>query len=151
LNVATTNKKKEQKMNERETQETRIEHILGDDNLNVSNESLVKYLAYLKNNIIIPCELTGSDDFQWEEFYILGPGDKNEYEELKKTRPSYKDIYTFISIDEQIEDMPGLMVKVKRISDRKQFVLPLVDLKVTNTKSPNFQLIDDYADWYVNY
>lgn len=138
-------------MTDYEAQEIRIEQILGEDNINVSDESLVMYRSYLQNNIIIPCELTGREDFRWEEYYILGPGDKKEYEELKKTRPSYKDVFTFMSFDEQIEDMPGLMVKVKRISDRKQFVLPLVDLKVTDTKSPNFQLIDDYADWYVNY
>ncbi len=138
-------------MTDYEAQEIRIEQILGEDNINVSDESLVMYRSYLQNNIIIPCELTGREDFRWEEYYILGPGDKKEYEELKKTRPSYKDVFTFMSFDEQIEDMPGLMVKVKRISDRKQFVLPLVDLKVTDKKSPNFQLIDDYADWYVNY
>ena len=138
-------------MNDYEAQETRIEMILGEDNLRVSAESLVMYRSYLQNSIVIPCELTGSEDFQWEEFYVLGPGDKKEYEELKKTRPSYTDVYNFMSFDEQIEDMPGLMVKVKRVSDRKQFVLPLADLKVTDTKSPNFQLIDDYSDWYVNY
>lgn len=138
-------------MTDYEAQEIRIEQILGEDNINVSDESLVMYRSYLQNNIIIPCELTGREDFRWEEYYILGPGDKKEYEELKKTRPSYKDVFTFMSFDEQIEDMPGLMVKVKRISDRKQFVLPLVDLKITDNKSPNFQLIDDYADWYVNY
>jgi hypothetical protein len=43
----------------------------------------------------------------------LGPGDKKEYEQLKKTQPSYQDIYTFISFDDLIEDMEGLMVKVK--------------------------------------
>lgn len=138
-------------MTDYEAQEIRIEKILGEDNLNVSSESLVMYRSYLQNNIIIPCELTGREDFRWEEYYILGPGDKKEYEELKKTRPSYKDVYTLMSFDEQIEDMPGLMVKVTRISDKKQFVLPLEDLKATDKKSPNFQLIDDYAVWHVNY
>jgi hypothetical protein len=72
------------------------------------------------------------------------------YEELKKSRPSYQDVYKFISFDDQIEDMEGLMVKVKRISDRKQFVLPLADMKATDKKSPNYQLLDDYAVWFVN-
>lgn len=138
-------------MTDHDAQELRIKRILGEDNLGVSNESLVMYRSYLQSNIIIPCELTGREDFQWEEFYIFGPGDKQEYEELKKTRPSYEDVYTFMSFDDQIEDMPGLMVKAKRKTDRKQFVLPLVDLKATDTKSPNFQLIDDYSVWYVNY
>lgn len=138
-------------MTDSKAQDARIEQILGEDNLNVSDESLAVYRPYLQQHIVIPCELTGSEDFRWEEFYILGPGDKKEYEELKKTRPSYSDVYMFISFDEQIEDREGLMAKVKRISDRRQFVLPLADLKATNKKSPNYQLIDDYAVWFVNY
>ena len=138
-------------MTDHDAQELRIEKILGEDNLHVSDESLVMYRSYLQNNIKIPFELTGSEDFQWEEFYIIGPGDKKKYEELKKTRPSYTDVYKFMSFDDQIEDMPGVMVKVKRISDRKQFVLALADLEVTDKKSPNFQLIHDYSAWYVNY
>ena len=138
-------------MTDTEAQETRIEQILGEDYLNVSDESLEMYRSYLQKNIVIPCELTGIEDFRWEEFYILGPGDKKEYEEFKKTRPSYQDVYTFISFDDQIEDMEGLMVKVKRISDRQHFVLPLADLKATAKKSPNYQLIHDYAVWHVNY
>ena len=74
-----------------------------------------------------------------------------EYAELKKTQPSYTDIFTFMSFDDQIDDKDGLMVKVKRISDNKQFVLPLADLKVTDSGSPNHELIHDYAVWYVNY
>jgi hypothetical protein len=139
------------KMTDTKAQETRIEQILGEDYLNVSDESLEMYRSYLQKNIVIPCELTGIEDFRWEEFYILGLGDKKEYEELKKTRPSYQDVYTFISFDDQIEDVYGLMVKVKRISDRKHFVLPLADLKETDKKSPNYRLIDDYAVWHVNY
>ena len=129
----------------------RIKQILGGDNLKISDESLVIYRSHLQKSIVLPCELTGSEDFRWEEFYVLGPGDKKEYEKLKKTRPSYTDTYTFLSFDAQIEDMEGLMAKVKRISDRKHFILPLVDLKATDNNSPNFQLIDDYAFWYVNY
>ena len=138
-------------MNENKAQEIRFEHILGEDNLKVSDKSLIEYRSYLQDNIVFPCELTGREDFRWEEFYIFGPGDKNEYAELKKTQPSYTDTYTFMSFDDQIEDMDGLMVKVKRISDHKQFVLPLADLKVIDNNSPNHELVHDYALWYVNY
>ena len=138
-------------MNESKAQEIRYEHILGEDNLNVSDKSLMEYRSYIQDNIVFPCELTGREDFRWEEFYIFGPGDKNEYAELKKTQPSYTDTYTFMSFDDQIEDMDGLMVKVKRISDHKQFVLPLTDLKVIDNNSPNHLLVHDYAVWYANY
>ena len=129
----------------------RIEAILGEDNLNVSDVSLKVYRSYLQEHIVMPCELTGSDDFGWEEYFILGPGDKKQYEELKKTRPSYRDIYEFMSFDDLIDGMAGLMVRVKRISDSKQFVLPLADLESTDEESLNYKLIDDYAYWYVNY
>lgn len=138
-------------MNESKAQEIRIEHILGEYNLKVSNEALELYRSYIQKNIIFPCELTGREDFGWEEIYIFGPGDKEEYAELKKSQPSYTDIYTFMSFDDQIEEDDGLMVKVKRISDYKQFVLPLADLKVTDVNSPNHQLVHDYAVWFVNY
>jgi hypothetical protein len=138
-------------MTDTKVQHDRIDQILGEVNLNVSDESLEVYRSYIQKNIVIPCELTGIDNFRWEEYYIFGPGDKNAYEDLKKTLPSSQDVYTFISFDDQIEDMDGLMVKVTRISDRKQFVLPLADLKATDKNSPNYQLIDDYAVWFVNY
>jgi hypothetical protein len=137
-------------MSDTKAQENRIEKILGEDNLEVSDESLGMYRSYLRENIKLPCDLTGIEDFRWEEYYILGPGDKKEYEELKKTQPSYQDVFTFISFDDQIDD-EGLMAKVTRISDRKQFILPLADLKATDKKSPNYRLINDYSVWFINY
>ena len=137
-------------MNKDKAQEIRFEHILGEDNLNVSYKSLVMYRTHIQINIEFPCELTGREDFQWEEIYVFGLGDKNEYTELKKTQPSYADTYTFMSFDDKIDDNNGLIVKVKRLSDNKQFVLPLADLKVTDNTTPNHELVHDYAVWYVN-
>lgn len=135
-------------MNENKAQEIRIEDIVGEDNLKVSYKSLMLYRSHIQNKVRIPCDLTGREDFSWEEIYLYGSGDKNEYAELKKTQPSYTDTYTFMSFDDQIDDNNGLMVKVKRISDSKQFVLPLADLKVTDKTSPNHELIHDYVVWY---
>lgn len=53
----------------------------------VDEQSLYKYLGYIKNNIVFPCIATGIEDFEWEEFYVLGPGDKKEYKKLKKDQP----------------------------------------------------------------
>ena len=74
-----------------------------------------------------------------------------EFEELRKTRPSCKDIFRFMTFDTMIDDMAGLMVRVNRVSDRKQFVIPLAALEATDEESLNYKLIDDYAYWYVNY
>lgn len=40
-------------MTDSKTQETRIEHIFGEDNLNVSDESLVMYRSYDRRSVII--------------------------------------------------------------------------------------------------
>ena len=74
-------------------QEIRIEKILSSDNSVKENtrrspETARRYLEYLKKNIELPCLLTGSEDFLWEEKYVFGYGSKNEYENLKKTNPS---------------------------------------------------------------
>jgi hypothetical protein len=138
-------------MNEDKAQNIRLEHILGEESLKVSYNSLEKYRLHIQDNIVFPCDLTGREDFNWEEIYVFGGGDVNEYSELKKTKPSYTDIYTFMSFDDVAEEVDGLMVKVKRLTDRKQFVLPLADLKVTDKTSSNHELIHDYAVWYVNY
>lgn len=133
-------------------QEERIEKVLrtskDEPNLRKTKKTVAIFLQYLKDNIELPCILTGQEDFQWEEFYVLGPGDKKEYEELKKYNPSYTDEYEllgFVSKDEQI------LAKVKRISDGKKFVIGLDWLEATDKKSKNYEIINDYCVWYVNY
>ena len=43
-----------------------------------------------------------------------------------------------------------IVAHVRRKSDGKEFDLGLAELQVTDKKSRNFQLIDDYAVWLVN-
>ena len=45
----------------------------------------------------------------------------------------------------------GIHAQVRRLSDKKIFILPLDYLKVKPRKSKNFELIDDYGVWFVNY
>jgi len=133
--------------------ERRVRAALGGKkDLRLAKDTLAKYRKYLEANLTIPCVLTGIEDFLWEEFYVLGPGDKAEYEELKKTNASYTDQFEWIGFEDGFGGMEGgLLVKVRRISDRKRFVLPLDELKVVDKKSANYQLVDDYAVWAVNY
>jgi hypothetical protein len=130
----------------------RVKAILGKDFYKgLTKNSLSKYRRFLEAHITLPCVLTGIEDFQWEEFYVFGPGSKKEYEKLKKTNPSYTDKYEFIRFEDEIDPMEGLLVIVKRISDQREFIIPLRDLEVTNKKSDaNYQIIDDYAVWAVN-
>ncbi len=98
--------------------------------------------------------MTGIEDFDWEEPYVLGGWSKNEYEKLKLTQPSYTDKYALLQIldpeDEKSDNSYGLLAKVRRLSDEKQFTLPLCDLETTDAKSMNHQLLDDYSVWCVN-
>lgn len=132
-------------------QEKRIITILGTKKYGVPGTTLKKYLKYLKQHVEFPCQLTGIEDFDWEEFYVFGPGSKREYEELKETQPSYKDRFSLIDFVDNLDDWEaGIFVVVRRESDRKKFVLPLADLKAINKKSQNYQLLDDYSVWFVN-
>ena len=134
-------------------QEKRIMAILGTTKFDVTIATLKKYLKYLKKHVEIPCRLTGIEDFEWERPYLFGPGDEMEYEELKETQPSYKDKFSLIDFVDNLDDddwEEGILVVVRRESDRRKFVLPLADLKATNKKSQNYQLLDDYSVWFVN-
>ena len=138
-------------MDKYEEQEKRIAGILGTEKLDVTRKTLSTYLKYLKNHVQIPCQLTGIEDFEREEPYVFGFGSKKEYQELKKTQPSYTDKFSLINFINEIDDeYDGIFVNVQRLSDKKKFVLPLADLKSTDKKSKNYQLLDDYSVWFVN-
>jgi len=129
----------------------RILRILQNDDTGKTKKNLEKYLDYLKKNLSYPCVLTGIEDFNWEEFYIFGPGDKEEYEELKETKPSYMDTFELLELLDKVDLILGIFVKVKRYSDEKIFLIPLADLKAADRKSENYQLLHDFSVWIVNY
>jgi hypothetical protein len=138
-------------MDKFEKQEKRIISILGTKKLDVTRKTLSTYLKYLKNHVEIPCQLTGIEDFEWEEAYVFGFGSKREYQELKTTQPSYTDKFNLIDFIDDIDDeYDGIFVNVQRLSDKKQFILPLADLRSTDRKSKNYQLLNDYSVWFVN-
>ena len=117
----------------------------------VTDETLKCYLEYLEENLESPCFLTGIEDFPWEEKYVFGYGDEKEYEKLKKKNPSYSDTFKLLAWEPFEPNDDQLYVKVERVSDQKKFTLPLADLEATERKSKNYQLLDDYSVWWVNY
>jgi hypothetical protein len=132
-------------------QRQRLADIFGTEDVpSVETETLERYFDYLKQHLDLPCQLTGIEDFPWEEIYVIGPGDKEEHEELRKTQPSYLDTYELLSFGD-ITWRSGMTVNVRRLSDKKTFVLPLADLETTDQKSKNYELLDDFSAWYVNY
>ncbi len=124
--------------------------ILGKQ-LQVNADTLVRYRAYLLKNLTKPLLLTGREDFRWEERYVFGGGSKRQYEELKKTHPSYTDTYTLIKLLNADVSDTDLFVKVKRVSDKKQFELGLSWLESVDKKTNNGELLDHFASWVVNY
>jgi hypothetical protein len=137
-------------MSELDEQDKRIEQIFGRFDVGVSKKTCLKYMDYLKQNIEFPCQLTGIEDFSWEEFYVFGPGNKKEYEKLKREQASYTDTFNLISFEKNVDKNRGILVKVERLSDKKKFLLSLADLESTEEESKNYQLLDDYSVWFVN-
>ena len=139
---------------EREQQDRRIADIFDMQKVpKVTEEALAIYLDYLKRHLEFPCQLTGIESlgcFAWEASYIFGRKRPKEYAQRKKKEPSYTDIYTFLSFEEEYDPYAGLAGKVKRVSDNKRFVLPLAHLKAREKPSNNAQLLDDYVVWFVN-
>ena len=140
----------------RDDQDKRIASILGEIEDLKFDETIDIFCEHLKTNLSLPCKVTGIEDFRWEEFYVLGPGDREEYDHLKKTQPSYTDRYELLGIDRKSksewmlcwEDDIG--ANVRRISDGKEFLLGLSELEATDKKSKNYELLDDYSVWFVN-
>jgi len=133
-------------------QDQRIADIFGMKVVpDVTDETLEIYLDYLKQHLEMSCQLTGIEDFSWEEIYVIGPGDKAEHERLRKTQPSYLDTYELLSFDGDYDEDYGLVVNVRRLSDKKKFALTLSDLRASDEKSNNYKLLDDFSVWFVNY
>ncbi len=77
----------------------RIEEIIGAGEDFELGAAVEKYCAHLRQHLILPCEVTGMEDFNWEEFYVIGPRSRREYDELQKTQPSYRDRYDLKEIE----------------------------------------------------
>jgi hypothetical protein len=134
----------------------RIAAILGDPDDLTFDQAIGVFCEYLKTNLTLPCEVTGTEDFRWEEIYVFGPGDQEEYERLKKTQPSYSDHYELLGIvrkgtpEWMLFWQDDIGANVRRISDGREFLLGLSELKATDKKSGDYQLLEDYSVWFVN-
>jgi len=137
-----------------DAEETSIRSILGDAETDFARAREV-WLKHLNQHLSFPCELTGIEDFQWEEPYVIGGWDQREYKRLKKNQPSYSDKYELLSLDpEAISEWmmfgEDIAAKVRRISDGKEFILGLAELKACDRNSPNRELIHYFSVWLVN-
>jgi len=137
-------------MEEFNKQEQRIVEILGADSLAVTLKSLTLYRDHLRKNLDTPCVMTGIEGFPWKEKYVVGY-DEAEDEALIKKQPSHTDVYELKRFEDLIDEVAGILVKVKRVNDNQRFILNLVSLKAVDETSKNYTLLDDYSAWFVNY
>ena len=137
-------------------QDARIAKIIGDDEELSFGDCVNKFYHHLKDSLLLPCVVTGVEDFDWEEYYVLGPGDPKQYEKLRQKQPSFQDKFELLAIETDFysewmmfhgEDLAG---HVRRKSDGKEFYLGLAELKAVDKKSKNYQLLHDYAVWFIN-
>jgi hypothetical protein len=62
-------------VNDWHEQEQRILTVIGNEDVEWG-EAIRFWYRHLLAHLELPCEVTGIEDFQWEEFYIFGLGDK---------------------------------------------------------------------------
>jgi hypothetical protein len=129
--------------------ERRIHAILGDNNARTMGNA-ARYREYLLQHLALPIIVTGTEDFPWEEPYLLGGWDKKEYLKLKKTNPSYTDTFEIQAL-ETPNGHEDVVAKVKRVSDGKVFEIGLSWLRCEDKDSKAYTLLDDYGVWHTNY
>jgi hypothetical protein len=132
-------------------EERRIAAILSANDLSVTEEKQTIYFDYLQKNIEKRVMLTGMEPFPWEERYWFGGGSKKEHENLKKTQASSTDKFELIELMDDIDEEYGIIAKVRRVTDKKQFELPLWYLECADASSKSYELISDYSFWMTNY
>ena len=133
-------------------EENRLKEVFGCGEIpQVSKKTLKAYHHYLTKHLTPGCLVTGTEDFLWEEYYILGPGDQDEYEELKRDNPSYTDKFRLIDILPEASSHDDLVARVERLADGKRFDIELSWLEAIDKKSQDFVLLKDFAVWQINW
>ncbi|MBK4732027.1 hypothetical protein JJD41_19445 [Oxynema sp. CENA135] len=136
--------------------ESKVSSILKTEDIEVNKKNLKTYLNYIKNKISLPCHLTGIEPFAWEEDYFDSPPHiQKKSPKPKATLPSFENVFLLLGFEENVSLEEGIRVQLKRTSDRRKFVLPLVDLEVygdlDNSYKENHELLNTYEIWFVNY
>ena len=136
---------------------SRIDKILGQTKNKDWESQVLSYFEFLKQELSLPVEVTGIEDFRWEEVYIFNPHLSDEYTKKKISQPSYKDIFILqdITIGEpskwMLQPNEDICANVLRKHDKKKFKLGLSELVSTDKTENSFQLLDDYSVFLCNY
>jgi len=133
-----------------------ITQVFGADEIpRVTPKTLKVYFNYLQKHLSLPCILTGIESigyFGWEERFEFGYGSKKDYERLREERGSLNDNYELATLgNARLDRDSGIVVVVNRLPKRKRFEIPLSELKAEDKASDNYELLDDYSVWFVNW
>ncbi len=112
------------------------------------------YLNYIKAHLQLPCLVRGIESigyFGWEERFQFGYGNKAEYERLRQKYGSLEDEFELTALEGKLQPGQDMMVKVKRTSDGKRFIIPLSELEAVDENSDNAVMLNDYTVWIVNW
>ena len=113
--------------------EARIEQIIQDDSLNVSEDNLKKYLSFLIANISLPHRVTGIDScFTYTKY---------------KNPPSGNDEFELIGYEEDVENYSNIFAKVKHLKTGQVFSLQLFEFKSMKNDSKEAKILNDYSYW----
>ncbi len=106
----------------------RISKVLDDASLNNEIKYFEKWAEHLDKELTFPIQATVSDT---DNNRKIKDGD----EVLIKSLTQVVDVY-------------GIIAKI--VFKGREYQFPLCDLKVIDSTSPNFELIDDYRVWFAN-
>ncbi|MEM6320892.1 MAG: hypothetical protein AAF960_24715 [Bacteroidota bacterium] len=128
-----------------------IAELLETNDISVNPTNLEKYRSFLIRNLEGRVLLTGTEDFPWEERFVFGYGTKKEYAQMRKTRPSYQDTFLLTKLLPINRRKRDLVAEVKRQSDGKNFEILLSWLECVDKESANYNLLQAFSSWVVNY
>jgi len=108
------------------TQTERIHSVLeAFEDISVKMETIEVFYNYLTEKMNMPCDVVSVGEY--ERYQLFGLENSND-------------------------ELFGLLGKVKLLSDeKKESVIPLCDLKAVDNRSESFNLLGDYATWFVNH
>ena len=144
-------------MSDYEEQSARIKSVFKVVNEipDVNEKYASHYLEWLKQNLTLPCILTGIESmgyFGWEEKYEFGYGTKKQYEQYRKKYGSWREKYELKTLERaKVGGDRDILSSVVRLADKKRFVIPLSELQAVDESSEQYQILNDYTVWHVNY
>ena len=116
-------------------------------------------MTFLENNLKMPCYLLGSKHFMVEDAIFSESWNINEYRKLKSIKNkavleliNFNIDFEYIT-DNDIKEI-GIQIEAKHISDNEwedgdEYILRLFEFIAKDAH--NFELLDDYANWFLNY